>query len=612
MARKLLKRKLKITNLKKLKTIENRFHSLADWASKQLSKKFLLSLLTPYPKNLSLKSALHRKQLLSQLVGSFSHLVAAKYNLAESDKLKVCCSNNTPSPQSKSVAAMQNSSLAYPKKELQKSPGDETKVAATLASHKQIAMSTPQGECQSLRQGKALDLSKRGRKAVPGVLMADSEKTFLPSWSKKLEAPQASHWPVYTLNCKSFRKARIGAETWKSIYSLDQLMCHQYESQRQFTRRSSKLKLSLIENRKLAVLYGKLPKKQLTQLMQKANSNRPQHKALVLESRLDVAVKRCFVFLTLRNAHHWINQGRILVNDKIITSPSYILQPGDLLAIEKESRERYKKQFLNYFYKQPKESKFLQSGAFLSRWKEWATPYNYLGSNHNSKALKSCVGGKVVKSKLLGKNALTQKAALPASLSGADALQIEDLSTVDKSSICYPKKDRKWVRESQLAATHTSPWPDRGIQVFWYSSGRESLKCLYKASGGQAQPRVGFFPPRQLGAHNLLHWLKRQAWLKLRLKWLGFRHWKHVYRRRILVFSRWLLGALPLAQDGLYSLRWHRAFIRKKSAWIKASHRHLTLQKALQFEVSYKNLCAIYLYPPQRIVLPFMIDFRKV
>ena len=160
--------------------------------------------------------------------------------------------------------------------------------------------------------------------------------------------------------------------------------------------------------------------------------------------------------------------------------------------------------------------------------------------------------------------------------------------------------------------------PDLAIQNFWYSCGRIYFKWPYKkVDAGDFKTTL---PAPCLGENNLLYWLRRQRWLKVRPKSFHqrfstmprFRHWKAIYRRRILVFSRWLLSASPLVRDGLYSLRWHRAFIRKKSTWIKASHRQCALQKALHFETSYKKLCAVYLYPPQRIVLPCMIDLRKV
>ena len=545
MARRILERKLKIFNLKKLKTTQRTFTSLGQWALRQLSKKQSSFLSTRYPKHLSLNLPLHRQQLLSQLVGNFSHLVVADLSFSSKTAAGFC----TSSRQKKS---------STPKKD-----------SLFLAhSYKRFSRHTTQAPFP-------LNAPK---KAGFGQFGTDS-KLFFPDL-----------WPAYTLNCKSiFSKTTIGTSNWKAIYSLDQLMCHQYDSQRQFTRRMSKLKLSLVENQKVAALYGKLPKKQLIRLLERANSQRAEQMALLFESRLDVAVRRCFVFNTLRSAQHWINQGRILVNHKKITSPSHVLQAGDLLSIGQENKERYKKQFLNYFYKLPKEGKFVGGPKLLSRWKEWASLYNYLRSHHQLKT--------------------------PLGDSGKATLAITGVGTNPGPSDFHREAaPGQPVRAHYRTQNHLLPsktinlsWPDKAIRAFWYSCGRQPWKCLSK--GDQLT-----YPTSQTmrRANNLLHWLGGQRWLRLRLRWLRFRHWKDVYRRRILVFSRWLLHAKPLTLDGLYPLRWGRAFIRKKSIWIRGSHRQLALQKALNFEVSYKKLCAIYLYPPQRIVLPLMIDFRKV
>ena len=539
MARGILKRKLKILNLKKLKTTQHRSTSLGQWALKQLSKKQSFFLSTPYPKHLSLNLQLHRQQLLSQLVGGFSHLAVADLS---------------------SFSKTAGGFCASPKK-------DGLFLADSKEPSSRHTAYQPPLSCVPLR-----------------------EPNGQPGTDSKL--PFSGFWPAYTLSCKSiFSKTGISTSNWKGIYSLDQLMCHQYDSQRQFTRRFSKLKLSLVENQKVAAVYGKLPRKQLIRLLQKANSHRAEQVAQLFESRLDVALKRCFVFNTLRSAQHWINQGRILVNHKKITSPSYVLQAGDLLSIGQENKERYISQFLSYFYKLPKEGKFVGGPKLLSRWKEWASLYNYLASHHQFKATmrEPCKTGLTlnrVQAKVASAN--RQRAASP----GQSVKAHHRAGRV--SSALQPRRV-------------DSSWPDKAIRAFWYSSGRQPWKCLYK--GNQFTWLTSQNTRR---ADNLLHWLGGQRWLRLRLKWLRFRHWKDVYRRRILVFSRWLLQAKPLTLDGLYSLRWGRAFIRKKSTWIKGSHRQLALQKALNFEVSYKKLCAIYLYPPQRIALPLMIDFRRV
>ena len=375
-----------------------------------------------------------------------------------------------------------------------------------------------------------------------------------------------SHWPLYNLRYKThkhYNKNKVALKVpstgnWKHIYSLDQLMCHQFDGK--FRRRISHHKARLIEKQKLKTLYGTLSKKQSRQ------ATRGLHTlSRSFETRLDVALKKTFVFTTLRNAQHWISLGRILVNHRVIKSSSYILQPGDLLSIDKTHSLTYKTLFLNAFYKTNKESKYLQGAWLLRRWKEWATLYNSLGLHHKHQQSKNT---------------------------------------------SWPDNLLKRIKKG-------TPWPDKNIQYFWYLSGRSALKCLEKkesyeqgyeqrynnhnvSKSRDTRARFGF-------CRNLFRELSFQKRSTATSRWL---RWKSLYRKRILLFSRWLLTSQPLVRDGLYFLRWHRAFIRKKSTWIRGCHRHLTMQKPLHLEVSYKKLCALYLYPPQRIAWPCMINYK--
>ena len=565
MARRLLKRKLKIVNLKKLKTIQRAFTSLSQWALKQLSKKQKISFALPCPTTKGL--VMHRKQLLSQLVGGFSLLGQKTQlpNILYADKDK---------PVDKFITLKED-------KESKKLYGKQPDKLSLTELSQDAAHKVSQKSLIPLKSFSPQPSNERK------VACFNFRKPF-----------NANSWPTYALSCKTnLRKEKTFTSNWKSIYSLDQLMCHQYDSQKQFAKQESKLKKTLIENQKLTALYGKMPKKQLTKWLQKAKNakNRSYHMAQFFESRLDVALKRCFVFNTLRNAQHWINQGRILVNHKVISSSSHVLHPGDILAIDKAHKKRYKDQILNLFYKTPKESKYIQSGRLLSRWREWARLYNNLSLHHDLPLEKKA-----------------KKVRTTAALGGPLGAKLS-LSQAGASG-----KSNKPKNFSQDFFQLNRPLPDLAIQNFWYSCGRAYLKWPYKTT--YASDFKARLPSFCRGENNLLYWLRKQRWLKIRLNKSHqrfsltprFRNWKVIYRRRILVFSRWLLSASPLVRDGLYFLRWHRAFIRKKSTWIKASHRQCTLQKGLHFEVSYKKLCAIYLYPPQRIVLPCMIDFRKV
>ena len=589
MVKSLLKRKLKIVNLKKLKTIGYRFTSLSQWAKKQLSKKQSTYLSLSYPRNLILKRRLHRKQLLSQLVGNFSF---SQTGTSLHDVSSAVSKQSTVLGQQ-----LKTKEIVVPRKAAHFNAIGDAPSGAFVSSDpcgQAVGLGLKAAQAHLSENPKPSKLSLDLLHDIQPVLSdnvplgAKPNQIYVPGSSQPIFPSRSSKWPLYLLKRKSTKNgAKIHSSNWKSLYSLDQLMCHQYDAQKQFVRRDSRLKSSLREKQKLRALYGKISKKQWKKWFKKNDTaHKPSHVVTFLESRLDIALKRCFVFNTLRHAQHWINQGRILVNQKAITSPSHILQPGDVVSLGEVHKNRYKSQFLDLFYRMPKESKYIQSGRLLNHWRDWAALYNNLGQHYQKTPQRK---NPFVKSTLPGARAPRQ---------GLDKMRL--------------------------------PWPDLAIQNFWYQSGRAIFKCLYKHRDGDPTSlfligdKSNTNPPicKTLGVKNLVRWLRRKRWLMASLVQrkqarrqglrFHFTHWKDIYRRRILLFSRWLLSANPLIRDGLYFLRWHRGFIRKKSIWLKASHRQCALEKGLHFEVSYKKLCAIYLYPAQRILLPCLIDFRKI
>lgn len=549
MVRKLLKRKLKVVALKKLKTIKRTQTSLGEWAAKQLVNTQSRTCLIRYPKTKNTQFFLQEKHLLNQVIGNFSYLQTKQFSGQDT---------------------WHGLPWLTPHKVATANPRCLSQVSKPVKSNllTKFTISAP------------LTLPTWGQEKVNGVLQLKND----------FHNPKTiTRWPLYTLHLKdALKQSNTQFTHWKNIYSLDQLMCHQYDAQ--FRRKVSPYKARLMESRKLTALYGKSSKNAMIKSMvtkfSKNLSKKPRNLPIVLESRLDVAIQRCFVFTTLRCAQHWISQGRILVNQSAVTTPSHLLHPGDVLTIGNKYRHLYKSTLLNAFYRHPKESKYVQSGKLLSRWKEWASLYNYWAPHHPRVA------------------ALRNPGASSAPFYDAGVARCvknenKDLHTHLSSTATQHTNTRKDNHAVRLPKV--MHWPDKGVKTFWYLSGRSPLTCLWN--------NEKFVPKTRASENHLMGWLSKQRWPRMAKK---YAHWKTIYRRRILVFSRWLLGAKPLTRDGLYLLRWHRAFIRKKSYVIKTKLRQLSLQKPLHFEVSYKNFCAFYLYPPQRIVWPCMIDFRKI
>ena len=69
----------------------------------------------------------------------------------------------------------------------------------------------------------------------------------------------------------------------------------------------------------------------------------------LLESRIDVSLRRWGLTTSILETRQWLNHGHIKVNNKVCRSPSYLLKPGDIVRIHPKLRlETHNKWFLFY------------------------------------------------------------------------------------------------------------------------------------------------------------------------------------------------------------------------------------------------------------------------
>lgn len=97
-------------------------------------------------------------------------------------------------------------------------------------------------------------------------------------------------------------------------------------------------KNTLQETKKIRLLYGGLAKnyiKKLIKITLKKKYRKINPLFLELfESRLDVVLYRAKFSTSVRNATQLIVHGKILVNNKLIKTKSYLLKPSDLIAVD--------------------------------------------------------------------------------------------------------------------------------------------------------------------------------------------------------------------------------------------------------------------------------------
>lgn len=112
------------------------------------------------------------------------------------------------------------------------------------------------------------------------------------------------------------------------------------------TSYKKRFKNKLNASRRLRLFYGGLTKrelkKQIKNYMSKKNKKFNHINLLFLEffeSRIDTVLFRAKFSISIRNAKQLIAHGKILVNNKLVKSPSYILKKGDLISINPNSQD---------------------------------------------------------------------------------------------------------------------------------------------------------------------------------------------------------------------------------------------------------------------------------
>lgn len=106
-------------------------------------------------------------------------------------------------------------------------------------------------------------------------------------------------------------------------------------------RKVSTYGIQLREKQRIKHLYGVLEKQFRNYFKKAASQEGPTgHNLLtMLESRLDNTLYRLGIAPTRRAARQVIGHKHLLVNNKIVNIPSYLLRPGDVVQIREKSRK---------------------------------------------------------------------------------------------------------------------------------------------------------------------------------------------------------------------------------------------------------------------------------
>lgn len=131
----------------------------------------------------------------------------------------------------------------------------------------------------------------------------------------------------------------------------------------QMRKKQSEYAMQLTEKQKVKFVYGVL-EKQFRAYYEKAarmKGNTGDELMTLLERRLDNVVFRLGLAATRREARQLVNHGHFTVNGKRVNIPSYLVKPGEVIAVRDKSRSSAK------FKKMVEDDRFVAAPKWLEK-----------------------------------------------------------------------------------------------------------------------------------------------------------------------------------------------------------------------------------------------------
>ena len=131
----------------------------------------------------------------------------------------------------------------------------------------------------------------------------------------------------------------------------------------QMRRKQSEYASQLNEKQKVKFVYGILEKqfRAYYDKAAKAPGMTGENLLTTIERRLDNVVYRLGFVMTRREARQAVNHGHFTVNGKRVNIPSYLVKPGDVIAVSEKSRSSAK------FKRIVEDDKFVAAPTWLEK-----------------------------------------------------------------------------------------------------------------------------------------------------------------------------------------------------------------------------------------------------
>jgi ribosomal protein S4 len=353
----------------------------------------------------------------------------------------------------------------------------------------------------------------------------------------------------------------------KLYYSLDQFFFELTKKQTS-SKKLSEFAQQQKERKKLAYIYGGLSKKQLLSVFEKAKhleGSFAENLLKILESRLDVTLVRACFFKNISTANQWISHKKIVVNNKIVNIPGYLLQPGDVISIKKTDFLFFAK-FLKYNIKKmikKRNNRTLLTMGFC--------PKKEIPDEVSLSLLSSAVAKHKMLNKVsynnLKKEVTTFVTSKMANNSNMFKFFIKNLliNSVEKTKNSYGPKEGSIISPHRVNALDTK---------YQFPKGEPFLR-----------------------KNKLLMGNKKKQIIK---KNIFFALVKKIQTHPFFCYTNFFL------------LQFKSFLKKKKQLKQKLTSMRYSPMKPINLEVSYKILTIIYLYSPQKITFPASINFDLI
>lgn len=454
-----------------------------------------------------------------------------------------------------------------------------------------IARYTREFESSQLEEGRKRKVLKELAKNPPNrireieIPSINQEAGYSPR-NRCTETAFLIKWDAQFLSVADYLKVQ---NSWKKLYSFDEIHGGR-------DRIGDQRKRQYMERRKIAILYGNLPKRTLVRLMRNAlkEAGDTNSKFLsALEKRLDVVLKRTFFFPTIRAARQWIHQGKILVNNRISTNAGLSLQPGDFVTISKEKRLLWKKFWCVNTDSLSKQIEQVPLSPSTDEKQRGGNRGN-AGNSERFVTNSRINPYRGFRRQFLFSPRLMQKLHNWSNLWGNSRVE---------------GQIHQWTRLN-------SPFHGKsGIHTLFLSS---CLNSYLKRRNGS---NISLGIPLSMGRYarrvtRCTNWLKvrqrtgLQQGYSRNLKQLGG---GLLQRKRQVLRNKLFLGILLHREagnviDGLFNFRWNNLFALKKSFKEKREDWQFNAFKPIHIECCYKQGSAVFLYSPQKLVWPCSIN----